>query len=77
MNIENKNGDGTITFDHVPNGEIILYDDKYFLVIGCLEDNYGNSVNAIDLSDGDGEGIYFDDDDRVLLVKATLVIESR
>lgn len=77
MNIENKIGDGMVTFDSVPNGEIILYEDNYFLVIDCLEDNYGNKVNAIDLSDGDGEGIYFGDNDRVLLVKATLTVESR
>ena len=77
MNIVNKIGEGTVIFDHVPSGEIILYENKYFLVIDCLENNYGNRINAIDLSDGGGEGAYFYENDKVLLVKATLTIESR
>ena len=77
MNIEDKNANSTIEFCNVPSGEIFLYEDSYYLAIDPLEDGYGNEVNAINLSDGDGGGTYFDEDTEVLWVKATLTIENR
>ena len=77
MQIDNKIGNGEIEFHRVPNGEIFLYDDEYFLAIDILEDDCGNRVNAINLSDGDGQANFFDDDDMVLWVKSTITVESR
>ena len=77
MNIENKISNKTIEFSSVPNGEIFLYDEDYFLAIETLEDDCCNRVNAINLSEGDGQASYFDDDAMVLWVKSTITIESR
>ena len=77
MNIESKIANNTIEFHLVPNGEIFSYEGNYYLAIDTLEDDYGNKVNAINLSEGDGEGVEFDDDTEVLCVKATLTIESQ
>ena len=77
MQIDNKIRNGEIEFHRVPNGEIFLYYDEYFLAIDILKNDYGNRVNAINLSDGDGRANFFDDDDMVLWVKSTITIESR
>lgn len=77
MQIDDKTANNEIEFHRVPNGKVFFFEDAYYLAIDILEDRDGNSVNAINLSEGDGEGTYFDDEDIVLLVKATLTIESR
>lgn len=77
MQNENKVGNGEIEFERVPNGEVFLYEDEYYLAIDVLVDDCGNRVNAINLSDGNGEATFFDDDTPVLWVRSTITVESR
>ena len=77
MQVDNKIGNGEIKFHRVPNGEIFLYEDAYYLAIDSLEDSRGDTINAINLSEGNGEGTEFDDGTEVLWVRATLTIENR
>lgn len=78
MNFENRNGQkGMFDFSSIPNGEVFRYEDDYYLAIDVLEDDCCNRVNAINLSEGDGEASYFEDDTIVLWVKTTLIVESR
>ena len=76
MTVENKIETKTVEFYEVPNGEVFMHDDKCYLAIEELRsDSWGNFKNAVDLSDG--ELVYFDSDEEVIWVKATLIIESR
>lgn len=75
MTIDNKTELKEVEFCSVPNGDVFIYGDVYYLAIDDLEDSRGNEKNAIDLDDG--EATYFDSTDMVVWVKATLVIESR
>ena len=75
MIIQDKIKPKEVEFCTVPSGNVFMCSDVYYLAIDELEDNRGNEKNAIDLEDG--EAIHFDGGAMVVLVKATLVIESR
>lgn len=75
MIIQDKIKPEEVEFCTVPNGDVFMYSDVYYLAIDDLKDRRGNEKNAIDLEDG--EAIHFDGGVMVVWVKATLVIESQ
>lgn len=75
MTVENKIEPKTVEFCNVPNGEVFIHDDVYYLAIEELRDSWGDCKNAVDLNDG--EPTCFDCDEEVIWVKATLTVENR
>jgi hypothetical protein len=64
-----------VKFCDVPNGEVFMEDGVYYLPIEEVYDNLGNCKNAVNLNDG--EITYFEYNEMVVLVKATLTVENR
>ena len=64
-----------VKFCDVPNGEVFMEDDVYYLAIEGIYDNLGDCKNAVNLNEG--EVTYFDCDEMVVWVKATLTVENQ
>ena len=64
-----------VKFCDVPNGEVFMEDDVYYLAIEGILDDLGYRKNAVNLTDG--EVTYFECDEMVIWVKATLTVENR
>lgn len=75
MIVDDKPKTRKVKFCDVPNGEVFMEDDVYYLAIEGVHDNLGDCKNAVNLSDG--EITYFECDEMVVWVKATLTIENR
>ena len=75
MIINDKPRTKEVKFCDVPNGEVFMEDGVYYLAIEEVYDNLGDCKNAVNLNDG---GItYFEYNEMVVLVKATLTVENR
>ena len=75
MIVNDKTTIREVKFCDVPNGEVFIEDGVYYLAIEGIHDNLGDCKNAVNLNYG--EVTYFDCDERVVWVKATLTVESR
>ena len=75
MIVNDKPRTNEVKFCDVPNGEVFMEDDVYYLAIEEIIDDWGDCKNAVNLTDG--EVTYFDCDKMVILVKATLTVENR
>ena len=75
MIIDDKPKTRKVRFCDVPNGEVFMEDDVYYLAIEGIPDDWGDCKNAANLNDG--KVTYFERDEMVVWVKATLTIESR
>ena len=64
-----------VKFCDVPNGEVFMEDDVYYLAIEEILDDLGYRKNAVNLTEG--QVTYFDCNDMVIWVKATLTVENR
>ena len=64
-----------VKFCDVPNGEVFMEDGVYYLAIEGILDDLGYRKNAVNLTDG--EVTYFECDEMVIWVKATLTVENR
>ena len=75
MIINDKPKTREVKFCDVPNGEVFMEDDVYYLAIEGIHDDLGDCKNAVNLNDG--EVTYFGCDEMVVWVKATLTVENR
>ena len=75
MIVQDKTEPKKVEFWTIPNGDVFMYNDVYYLAIDELEDSRRSEKNAVDLKDG--EATHFGSNDMVVWVKATLVIEGR
>ena len=76
MIVNDKSKTREVKFCDVPNGEVFMEDGAYYLAIEEIYDNLENcKSNAVNLNDG--EVIYFDCNEMVIWVKATLTVENR
>ena len=75
MIVNDKSRTREVKFCNVPNGEVFMEDDAYYLAIEGIHDDLGNCKNAVNLNDG--EATYFRCDELVVWVKATLTVENR
>ena len=75
MIINDKPRTREVKFCDVPNGEVFMEDGVYYLAIEGIYDNRGDCKNAVNLNEG--EVTYFDCDEMVVWVKATLTVENQ
>ena len=75
MIINDKPRTREVKFCDVPNGEVFMEDGVYYLAIEGIYDNLGDCKNAVNLTEG--EVTYFDCNEMVIWVKATLTVENR
>ena len=75
MIVNDKSKTMEVTFCVVPNGEVFMEDGAYYLAIEGILDDLGFCKNAVNLTDG--EVTYFECDEMVIWVKATLTVENR
>jgi hypothetical protein len=75
MIVDDKSKTREVKFCDVPNGEVFMEDGVYYLAIEGIHDNWGDCKNAVNLNEG--KVTYFECDDMVVWVKATLTIENR
>lgn len=61
------------TFNSLDVGDVFLYNGCPYITIEFVYDDDNNGFNAIDLSAG--EGAYFNGDETIRIVKATLTLE--
>ena len=64
-----------VKFCDVPNGEVFMEDGAYYLAIEGILDDLGYRKNAVNLTEG--QVTYFDCNEMVIWVKATLTVENR
>ena len=75
MIVNDKSKTMEVKFCDVPNGEVFMEDGAYYLAIEGILDDLGYRKNAVNLTDG--ELTYFEGDEMVIWVKATLTVENR
>ena len=75
MIVNDKSKTMEVKFCDVPNGEVFMEDGAYYLAIEGILDDLGYRKNAVNLTDG--EVTYFECDEMVIWVKATLTVENR
>ena len=75
MIVNDKSKTREVKFCDVPNGEVFMEDGVYYLAIEGIYDNLGDCKNAVNLNEG--EVTYFDCNEMVIWVKATLTVENR
>lgn len=79
MIVNDKSKTMEVRFCDVPNGEVFskvfMEDGVYYLAIEGIYDNLGDCKNAVNLNEG--EVTYFDCDEVVVWVKATLTVENQ
>ena len=75
MIVNDKSKTREVKFCDVPNGEVFMEDGAYYLAIEGILDDLGYRKNAVNLTEG--EVTYFDCNDMVIWVKATLTVENR
>lgn len=75
MIVNDKSKTREVKFCDVPNGEVFMEDGAYYLAIEGILDDLGFRKNAVSLTEG--EVTYFDCNDMVIWVKATLTVENR
>ena len=75
MIVNDKSKTKEVKFCDVPNGEVFMEDGAYYLAIEEIHDEFGDCKNAVNLNYG--EVTYFDCDEMVVWVKATLTVENR
>ena len=75
MIINDKPKAREVKFCEVPNGEVFMEDGVYYLAIEGIQNDLGYCKNAVNLTEG--EATYFDCDEMVVWVKATLTVENR
>ena len=75
MIINDKPKTREVKFCDVPNGEVFMEDGVYYLAIEEIFDDLGYRKNAVNLTEG--QVTYFDCNEMVIWVKATLTVENR
>ena len=75
MIVNDKSKTMKVKFCDVPNGEVFMEDGVYYLAIEEIFDDLGYRKNAVNLTVG--EVTYFDCNEMVIWVKATLTVENR
>ena len=75
MIVNDKSKTMEVKFCDVPNGEVFMEDGVYYLAIEGILDDLGYRKNAVNLTDG--EVTYFECDEMVIWVKATLTVENQ
>ena len=75
MIVNDKSKTMEVKFCDVPNGEVFMRDGAYYLAIEGILDDLGFRKNAVGLTEG--EVTYFDCNEMVIWVKATLTVENR
>ena len=75
MIVNDKSKTREVKFCDVPNGEVFMEDGAYYLAIEGILDDLGYRKNAVNLTEG--EVTYFDCNEMVIWVKATLTVENR
>ena len=75
MIINDKPRTREVKFCDVPNGEVFMEDGAYYLAMEGILDDLGYRKNAVNLTEG--EVTYFDCNEMVIWVKATLTVENR
>ena len=75
MIVNDKSKTRKVKFCDVPNGEVFMEDGAYYLAIEEIFDDIGYRKNAVNLTEG--EVTYFDCNEMVIWVKATLTVENR
>ena len=75
MIINDKPRAREVKFCDVPNGEVFMGDGVYYLAIEEIQNDLEYCKNAVDLNGG--KVTYFDSDEMVTWVKATLTVENR
>lgn len=73
MKITKKHNDGLTTFFAVNTGNTFLFDNQVYLKLDRIDPEEGDSINAICLNDGDVS--WFNNDIRVKIVQAELIVE--
>lgn len=61
------------TFDSIRQGDVFMFQGCPYMKTDDVYDNDNNHFNAIDLAVG--EGVYFNENDTIRIVKATLTLE--
>ena len=75
MIVNDKSKTREVKFCDVPNGEVFMEDGVYYLAIEEILDDLGCRQNAVNLTEG--KVTYFDCNEMVIWVKATLTVENR
>ena len=75
MIVNDKSKTREVKFCDVPKGEVFIEDGAYYLAIKGFFDDLGYRKNAVNLTEG--EVTYFDCNEMVIWVKATLTVENR
>ena len=75
MIVNDKTTIREVKFCDVPNGEVFMEDGAYYLAIEGILDDLGYRKNAVNLTEG--QVTYFDCNEMVIWVKATLTVENR
>ena len=75
MIVNDKSKTREVKFCDVPNGEVFMEDGAYYLAIEGILDDLGYRKNAVNLTEG--QVTYFDCNEMVIWVKATLTVENR
>ena len=75
MIVNDKSKTREVKFCDVPNGEVFMKDGEYYLAIEGNLDDWGDRKNAVNLTKG--EVTYFDCNEMVIWVKATLTVENQ
>ena len=75
MIVNDKSKTMEVKFCDVPNGEVFMEDGVYYLAIEGILDDLGYRKNAVNLTGG--QVTYFDYNEMVIWVKATLTVENR
>lgn len=73
MKITKKHNDGLTSFFAVNTGDTFLFDNEVYLKLDRIDPEEGDSINAICLNDGDVS--WFNNDIRVKIVQAELIVE--